>query len=233
MFYEGWFALRKKYGRGKRMKRYLIVLSFFLTGAVLLVLFEVKVRPVICAVAVSKAQGLAVRTVSDVVNETMAQATVTYSDLVIFQKNNDGNITAVTSNVVEINRLKSRLTGEIEKRLNENETLTSRIPLGTLLDQSVLSGKGPKITVKAIPLGFTLIDIKNNFASAGINQTRHEIYLEVICNMSVLLPGMSRSTEISTQVPLAETIIVGTVPETYTSITGQEDPQESALNVLP
>ena len=225
--------VRKCYGRGKKIKKYLFLVLCFATVAALYVTFESRVRPVINAVALSKAKNLAVSAISEIVNETMANTPVTYSDLVIFQKNNTGNITAVTSNVVEINKLKSHLTSEIEKRLNETEVMTSRIPLGTFLNQSILSGLGPQITVKMIPLGYTSIDIKNEFSAAGINQTRHEIYLEVSCSMSVLLPVTSQSANITTQVPLAETIIVGTVPETYTSISGQDDPNDAALNVLP
>ena len=225
--------MRKGYGKGKKLKKYLYLLLCVSVIAFLFVAFESRVRPVINAVALSKAQNLAVSAISEVVNETMAKTPVTYSDLVVFQKNNTGNITAVMSNVVEINKLKSRLTSEIEARLNETEVMTRRIPMGTFLNQSILSGLGPQITVKMIPLGYTSIDIKNEFLAAGINQTRHEIYLEVSCSMSVLLPVTSQSAVITTQVPLAETIIVGTVPDTYTSITGQNDPNDAALNVVP
>lgn len=225
--------MRKPYRNKKNIKKYLILFFCVFFFVVLFVTFEARVRPVINAVARSKAQNLAVRTISEVVNETMAKTPVTYSDLVTFQKNKNDNITAVTSNVVEINKLKSSLTSEIEKRISETEVMTSKIPMGSLFNQSILSGLGPNITVKMIPLGYTSIDIKNEFSAAGINQTRHEIILEVSCNMSVLLPVTSQSTQITTQVPLAETIIVGTVPNTFTSVTGQEKPEDAVLNMLP
>lgn len=219
--------------RRKKIKIYIaaiILLSVFILA---FVCFERSVRPVIKSVAVSNAQSLAARTVSEVVNETMAQTHITYSDLVIFQKNQDENITAVTSNVVEMNKLKATLTSKIDERLSKTELLTSRIPLGSLLNQSLLSGYGPKVTIKLIPLGFTNINIRNEFSAAGINQTRHEIYLDVSCYMSVLMPVASQSTKITTQVPLAETIIVGVVPDAYTNVSGQEDPEDAALNLIP
>ncbi|MBO4898438.1 MAG: sporulation protein YunB [Clostridia bacterium] len=195
-------------------------------------MFEMRIRPIINEVAVSRAKGVATRVIADVVNETMADMNVSYEDLISFQKNESGNITAVTSNVVEINKLKATLTGEIEKRISDADSMTAAVPLGNLLGQSAFSGLGPKIKIKMIPVGFAGIDIKNEFSAAGINQTRHEIYLEVSCTVSVLLPMTSKSTTVTTQVPMAETIIVGIVPDNYTHVTGQEDPSDAVLNTL-
>ena len=195
-------------------------------------MFEIRLRPIINEVANSRAKGVATRVISDVVNETMSDMQLSYEDLVIFQKNDSGNITAVTSNVVEINKLKATLTGEIEKRISDAESMQASVPMGNLFGQSALAGLGPRIKIKMIPVGFAGIDIKNEFTAAGINQTRHEIYLEVSCTITVLLPISSQSTKVKTQVPIAETIIVGIVPDTYTHVTGQENPSDAVLNTL-
>ena len=122
---------------------------------------------------------------------------------------------------------------EIEKKISNIDTMSTKIPLGNLLNQSFLSGLGPKIKIKMVPIGYATIDVKNEFTSAGINQTKHEIYLEISCALSVLLPVSSEGTLVKTQIPVAETIIVGNVPGTYTNVEGQEKPDDAVLNLLP
>jgi len=200
---------------------------------VFLIIFELRVRPIINNVATSRAKSLAVRVISGAVNDIMASENIRYNDLVIFQKNGAENITAVTSNVVEINKLKAKLAMEIEKKIGDIDVMSAKIPLGNLLNQSMLSGLGPKIKIKMVPVGYAGIDVKNEFSSAGINQTKHEIYLEISCSLSVLLPMNSQSTTVKTQIPIAETIIVGNVPGTYTNVSGQENPTDAALNLIP
>lgn len=192
-----------------------------------------RVRPIINEVAVSRAKSAAIRVIANVVNNVMSETDIQYCDLVRFQKNDAENITAVTSDIVQINKLKSTLAMEIEKSVSDIETMTTKIPVGNLLNQSFLSGLGPKIKIKMVPLGYAGIDVRNEFTSAGINQTKHEIYLEISLTISVLLPISSKSTSVKTQIPVAETIIVGGVPQTYTNVTGSENPEDAVLNLLP
>ncbi len=215
-------------------------LSLYITFSVLLVfcmlvlgIFEFRIRPIIQEVASSRAKNIAVRVISNVVNDTMAKADIKYTDLVSFQKNGEQNITAVTSDIVGINKLKSTLSVEIEKKISDIDTMSTKIPLGNLFNQSFLSGLGPKIKIQMVPIGYATIDVKNEFTAAGINQTKHEIYLEISCSMSVLLPVTSSGTTVKTQIPVAETIIVGNVPSTYTNVEGQGDPADAVLNLLP
>lgn len=224
--------MKKQKIRRRKISGYIYAAALCLLIIYTVSVFEMRLRPIINEVAVSRARGAATRIISDVVNETMSNMQLSYEDLVTFQKNDRGNITAVTSNIVEINKLKSTLTGEIEKRISNAESMSASVPIGNLFGQSALAGLGPKIKIRMIPVGFAGIDIKNEFTSAGINQTRHEIYLEVSCTISVLLPISSLSTKVQTQVPIAETIIVGIVPDTYTHVTGQEDPADAVLNTL-
>lgn len=206
----------------RRLNTYLISCVALLLLVYLFTVFEMRIRPIIKSVAESRARNVAVRAISDVVNETMAECNLTYEDLVIFQKNDSQQVTAVTSNIVRINQLKAELTSKIEGRLLETERLMTRVPVGTLLNQGLLAGTGPRIPIKLVPLGNANIEISNRFTSAGINQTRHEIQLDVTVTISVLLPVNSTSVDVKTQIPIAQTIIVGTVPDSYTHVTGAE-----------
>lgn len=225
-------AMKKRRRSSRGLNKYIVFVLIVFLVIYMLTVFEVRVRPLIESMAESRAKSVAVRVISEVVNETMEKTQVTYSDLVIFQKNNEQNITAVTSNVVEINKLKSLLASEIEKRISDIEYMSTKIPLGNLLSQSLLSGMGPKINIKMVPVGFANIEMRNEFSSAGINQTKHEIYLEVKCSISVLLPMSSLAASVTTQIPVAETIIVGSVPDSYTHVSGQENVNDAVLNIL-
>ncbi len=196
-------------------------------------LFEHKVRPTIESVAESRAKSVATRAIADAVNDVMADTGTKYDDLIIFQKNADNNITAVTSNIIAINSLKSVLTTAIEKRISTLNDLTVKLPLGNFMGQSLLSGIGPKINIRMIPVGYTEIGVENRFSSGGINQTKHEIYLNVNCRVSVLLPIATKTASIVTQIPIAETVIVGIVPDSYTHVTGTEqNPEDNVLNLI-
>lgn len=219
--------------KNTKMYLYIVFAGILILSIALLSVFELRVRPIISEVATSRAKSIAVRVISNVVNDTMAKENIKYNDLVSFQKNGEQNITAVTSNVVAINKLKATLTMEIEKKISNIDTMSTKIPLGNLLNQSFLSGLGPKIKIKMVPIGYATIDVKNEFTSAGINQTKHEIYLEISCALSILLPVSSEGTLVKTQIPVAETIIVGNVPGTYTNVEGQEKPDDAVLNLLP
>ena len=225
--------MRRYIHRRRRLRTALICAVLCVSVFGVLTLFEFRVRPIITEVAVSRAKNTAVRVISDVVNDTMSKISVNYTDLVQFQKNGSEIITAVTANIVEINKLKSTLTSKIEEKISDIDSMTARIPLGNLLGQSALTGLGPKIKIKMIPVGYAVVNIQNEFTEAGINQTKHKIFLKAGCTISVLLPISSCSAFVETEIPIAETIIVGAVPDTYTHVTGQEDPNDSVLNMLP
>lgn len=196
-------------------------------------IFEERVRPAIESVADSRAKSVATRAIAAAVNDVMAETDTKYNDLIIFHKNANNNITAITSNVIAINSLKSLLTEAIDKRISSLDDLTVKIPIGNFLGQSILSGLGPKINIRMVPVGFTEIGVENFFTTGGINQTKHEIYLSVNCSVAVLLPMATKTAQITTQIPIAEAVIVGEVPSSYTHVSGTEqNPEDNVLNLV-
>ena len=65
-------------------------------------------------------------------------------------------------------------------------------------------------------IGSSSSEFRNQFETAGINQTRHQIILQIDVTISILLPGFTTATNVSSAVTVAETVIVGSVPESYT-----------------
>lgn len=223
-----------KYRRLCKVNTFLFLSIIFLLVICSFIFFEINIRPTINSVAVAKAKNIAIKAVNDIVTTAMSECSITYNDLIIFRTDDQNRITAVSSNSVAINKLKSELNIRIQEKIATLSDFKTKIPLGTLLNQSILSGLGPKITIRMIPVGYTNIDIKSDFVSAGINQTKHVITLEINTKISVLLPISATSADVTTHLAIAETIIIGSVPDTYTNI-GQTDntPDDIALNMIP
>jgi len=154
--------------------------------------------------------------VAAAVEEAIQRGDINYEAFVTFEKDATGRVTALRSNVAEVNRMQSAISEEILRRLSEVSTSELRIPIGTLTGSALLSGRGPYITVRMQAVGSASAVFRNEFSAAGINQTRHQILLEVDVYMSILLPGIRTSTTVANEIAVAETVIVGSVPESYT-----------------
>jgi sporulation protein YunB len=122
-----------------------------------------------------------------------------------------------------INTLKAGLTTAIQKRLSEYDDGKLYIALGTLIGSDIFTGRGPKIEVRMVPVGYVTAAITNEFASAGINQTLHRIMMSVTGTVTVVMAGYSATSEVTADFCIAETIIVGAVPQAYTQINGTND----------
>ena len=128
----------------------------------------------------------------------------------------EGHVTALRSNMSEFNRLQVQIADDILERLSEVSSSELSIPVGTLTGSSLLAGRGPSIHVRMQAVGSAKASLRNAFTSAGINQTRHQVLLDVSVTMSILLPGFITDAQVTSEIAVAETVIVGGVPNTYT-----------------
>ena len=183
-------------------------------------------KPVMTSMATARVSNTVNRIVSAAVNEAVADGEIDYQNFVIFDKDDTGHITALRSNVAEVNRMQGRIADEILLRLSEISTSELEIPLGTLTGSALLAGRGPSLYVRMQAVGSASATFRNQFTAAGINQTRHQIFLDVDVYMSILLPGMKTSTKVSNEIAVAETVIVGGVPDTYTYFSTTPDETE-------
>ena len=170
--------------------------------------------------------------VTAAVNETIYSGGVDYDQLISFEKDNEGKITAVKSNMAEFNRLQSAIIDEVLEKLSEVTTKELSVPVGTLLGSPFLAGRGPLIRVRMQSVGSSSAHFENAFTSAGINQTKHQIYLVVDVYVSILLPGFSTTTKFSNTYSVAETVIVGSVPDNYTYFSNGEDMEQNAEDYI-
>ena len=135
--------------------------------------------------------------------------------LVHLEKNVAGTVSNVELDSVEMNRLKARLTEAVSNRLTGLENQDVAIPLGTLLGWQLLAGRGPDIHLQIVPASFVESEVVDTLESAGINQTQHRVCIRFTVEMSAILPGYSTSVDVTDEVCVAQTLIVGQVPEFY------------------
>ena len=182
-------------------------------------------KPVLTSLATARVSNTVNGIVTAAVNETIYSGGVDYDQLISFEKDNEGKITAVKSNMAEFNRLQSAIIDEVLEKLSEVTTKELSVPVGTLLGS-------PLIRVRMQSVGSSSAHFENAFTSAGINQTKHQIYLVVDVYVSILLPGFSTTTKFSNTYSVAETVIVGSVPDNYTYFSNGEDMEQNAEDYI-
>ncbi|WP_040197553.1 sporulation protein YunB [Candidatus Soleaferrea massiliensis] len=212
----------KKRARAKVLIKIGIVLLVLM---VLLMLLDAKIRPIIISLESYQARVHATKVINSSITEELERQNIQYDDLVHITRDTDGNVTALETDSILINKLQASLSTAIMDGLTDIEDGELKIALGTLLDSSFLVGRGPMIDIKFIPIGYIDTQITHNFESAGINQTRDQVMLHIKTTAMALIPGYSANVEISTDFCLAETVIVGKIPEAYTRVERADDPE--------
>ena len=175
-----------------------------------------SILPVFDKLCEEKAMSIATIISSNKATEVMAEHT--YDELFTIEKDNNGNITMIKSNVIPINEIISDVAVRIQEELEKREDDKIQIPLGSVTGFKLLAGSGPNINIKIVPAGSVKTDLRSEFVAQGINQTLHRIYLQVDCQVTIVTPYDEISKEISNQVLLIENVIIGNIPSTYLNI---------------
>lgn len=188
----------------------------FLIGLIVsIILVDLRVRPYIQSISSYQAQIYGTRVINDAIYAELAKDNVRYDNLVTLTQNAQGEITSLQTDMVALGRLRSRVTDSVLQEIDEMGKQDIYLSLGTLSGAQLLSGRGPDLNLKVVPSGYMTSEIKNRFDSAGINQTRHQIMLCIDMRVLAIIPGYTVSTDIHTEYCLAETVIIGTVPDTF------------------
>jgi sporulation protein YunB len=158
-------------------------------------------------------------TTSDLTNDAIAKqiaaGDIAYDRIVFFEKDLDGKITALKTNMSEVNRLKTDILNIINDEILALDTSDIGIPLGSLFFPELLSGRGPAIPVHILSIRNSDANFVSHFSQAGINQTLHRLNMEVSIDVAVLVLGRTDSFTMTSEVVVAETVIVGDVPQTF------------------
>ncbi|MEN6347869.1 MAG: sporulation protein YunB [Syntrophomonas sp.] len=207
---------------GPRINWVPLVLLLLVMGAVAsFILIDFKLESSILEVAKSKAQINGVEAVNEAVSKKIVSR-IEYKDIVYVHKDNSGKIVLIQPNTLMLNSLITDTVIEVSKSLEKLEENSISIPLGQLSGIKLLAGYGPKMKVKIIAVPQVNVKVLNKFDQAGINQSRHLIYLEIDSRIKIAVPFLDDEVKVLTTIPLAETIIVGDVPRTYVNLDGQK-----------
>lgn len=118
-------------------------------------------------------------------------------------------------NTAVLNTLAARITLEVQRALAVLPEVQVTVPLGQVLGSQIIGTWGPKVPVRLLPVGTVEGKIVDVFDAAGINQTRHRIIIRLTSEVKVVVPLVAASTRLRTEIPLAEAVIMGEVPEVY------------------
>ena len=162
----------------------------------------------------SDATDLMTLCINDTISRKFAEEDYDYDYFVNLEYGADGSVTAVQTNMARINALSSELLSDIVHAADGGQ-LSLSIPVGNVLGSSLLLGKGPEIPVDITMLTSSHVDFKNELSDAGINQTKHQIKLDVVVDIDVIMPWQTISTQVVSEILIAETVILGDVPDTY------------------
>ena len=167
----------------------------------------------------SLAQTQVINTASDLINdailEQISQGQIQYDRIVYFEKDLNGRITALKTNMAEVNRLKTETLNIINDQILAEDTQALGVSLGSLILPEFFSGKGPRIPVRILAIRNSDANFESEFTEAGINQTLQKLRMDVILDVTILVLGQTETFTVSSQMVVAETIIVGDVPATY------------------
>lgn len=167
--------------------------------------------------AMSDAIDMVTLAVNDTVRRIMSEGNYSYDYFVSIEKDNEGNVAAISANMSRINAVSAQILSEVVEAA-ENGVLKIKVPLGNLLGSNILMGKGPEVPIEVITLTSSFIDIENELISTGINQAKHKIILKVDVDVDILVPWDLLTTRVESHVLIAETVIVGRVPDTYVDV---------------
>ena len=217
-----------------RLKYYIVTLrqmkikkSFvFFSLLIIVILFTTsihytKIEAQLIEICQSTAHSIALKCTEDAINENIKD--ITYSSIINIERTDEGKIVAITSNINELNKLSNNLVKSVEKNFQNIQTSKIVVPLGMLMGSEVFGGYGVNLKIKTLPVGDVNIEYISHFDNVGINQTRHRIIIKISSKAKIIAPLTTVLDEYSKEVVLAETIIIGDIPDSYYNINGVED----------
>jgi len=190
-------------------KLFLLLLVFTL----LFIITDYRIRPQVVTLAKYKVQSMVTQAANQAIIEQMEQSPLSYGDLITVQRNQNDEITLLSYNALEVNRLKSQITSTVLSKVQMMDKAHIYIPIGSITNLDFLNNKGPRLHFVVTPAAFVETDIESEFDTTGINQVNHRIFIVLKIKASALIPNFSTDVDFKTRVCVAQTVIVGKVPE--------------------
>lgn len=177
-------------------------------------MMETHLKPTLLAIAETKATFIATQSINQVISDRV-NLNIDPQTLMNVTLDSRGRVVLIQPNTMEFNKIAADTTIKVQDKLKEISEEQINIPMGQIFGSQLLASMGPNITVTVIPVGTVQVKVIDKFEQAGINQTRHMIYLIATTQIRIVVPLVSKSISVDTQMPIAEYVVVGDVPNTY------------------
>ena len=206
----------------RRRRPYRKIFTWAILLGVLLGLWVMnnRIEYTLYEIAEVKAVQIATQAINNAVRSKLAETGVGYQDFMEVHKDSSGKIVLMQANTAVINKTAAETTLEVQAALDRLREESLGIPLGQVTGIDILSNYGPKVSVDIIPMGTVRVDIDDRFEQAGINQTKHSIYLNYNTEVRIVIPLKSGKADVMTKVPVVENIVIGNVPSTFVTLPG-------------
>lgn len=204
--------------KGSRVRLVLILALLFVT--VLTVVVRVQLFPLIDEMARTTVLNEATDIINEAIDEQIGTGAIDYNSIVTLEKDANGGVTALKTNVGEINRLKAQVLGLVNDNIMELSIDELGVPVGNLVFPEFFAGRGFLMPVRIVSVRNSDAAFRNAFSQAGINQTLHQMLMDISVSIMVLTPAGTQNVTATLQVVVAETVIVGTVPDSYMTFDG-------------
>lgn len=212
-----WPRLRRKPGRGDRLQLSLALFLGLLLAFLLIRWFNASLRPQLVALTEAQIRNYLTQAADRSLTRALGED-LSYRDMVTLQAGENGEPATLTTDTLRLNRLRTAVLEDIITQVDNLDDHSLSVPLGTLTGIDLLSALGPRLPVKVISVASVEGTFRNDFLSAGINQTLHRVMLDVTIAAKLLLPGGVVEVTVSVPVCVTETVIVGQVPQTYVGL---------------
>lgn len=200
---------------------YFVIFTVFIVFLVFIIT-DAQLRPLMKKYAEYNGRLAATKIISTSVYNALNDEDFTYETLVKVTKNNTGYVSSIETNMAVINRLQATITYNINNDFKNLEKEQITVSTGTLSGINFMNGRGPDVTFMLEPVGYVDSKLVSKFTPAGVNQTQHQIILEVSGKVSAIMPGFKTDFDVVMNYLIAETVVVGDIPESYTYITGDD-----------
>lgn len=211
---------RRKYRRkGKKGALILLIASVLL----IVVTLTHRMHKIFMEYAINLCEDSALMEINNLMQDEVFDRPEEYENMVVLERDNENHVTALRTDVIAIGKVKAKIVNGLFERLNDLEHTTVEVPLGSAFAPNFFTGMGPTVDVGMAGLTQMSAEFISAFSSAGINQTRHNIIIEIHAGFRILTPLGGEDREIVTSFPVTDTVIVGTVPDQYTYIDDTRD----------
>ena len=212
----------------KKKKKKIFIRRFITISILFIIIFyyflifiSKKINPVIFSYGEASVSKILAQSSNEAISNIAV--TIAYDQLISIKYAQDGSISTIQANTEQINKISNILAQATQNGINKNLSCGLSIPIGTLSGIGFLTGKGSRLKFNIDLIGNVLCHFYTSFSSAGINQTSHKIYIEIVADCFLNLPFESKIISKKADYLLAESIIVGKIPSTYLSFLSNDN----------